>query len=229
MWWLWCVMALGNDLKTSDRSLRVREIQTPILQRRLEEMALDWGAPVFLRLFKHESVLELWIQTQAGTYRRFANYPICRFSGELGPKQKEGDQQAPEGFYATTPGLMNPYSSYHLSFNVGYPNAFDRSLGRTGSLIMIHGSCVSIGCFAMTDAGIEEIYTLVEAALLKGQKAVPIHIFPFKFSPENWEILGQDQWNPFWRDLEKAYEAFEKQRIPPKIRIKNTRYVVEEP
>ena len=138
---------------------------------RLRAQGLALGAPVFLRIFKLESELEIWMEKD-GRYRLFATYPICLWSGRLGPKLAEGDRQAPEGFYAVTKDELNPNSRWHRSFSLGFPNAFDRALGRTGSFIMVHGGCQSIGCFAMTNNVVDEIWRLVTAALDEGQPRV---------------------------------------------------------
>lgn len=148
----------------------------------LVKQGLSFGRSAYVRIFKEEAELEVWLQNGA-RYERLKTYPICALSGTLGPKIREGDAQSPEGFYGVTRAQLNPQSHYHLAFDVGYPNAYDRSLGRTGSLIMVHGDCVSIGCFAMTNEGIEEIYSLAGAALAKGQTSVPVHVFPFRGSP----------------------------------------------
>lgn len=159
-----------------------------------------FGCPVFLRIVKETRTLELRVQ-ENGKWRLLKTYPILAMSGEAGPKTAEGDRQAPEGFYATTSALLNPRSKFHLAFNIGYPNAYDRSLGRTGSFIMVHGGERSIGCFAMGDPAIEEIYTMVHQALRAGQTAVPIQIYPFEMTPER---MAQERNSPhyeFWQHL----------------------------
>ena len=138
----------------------------------------NMGAPAYVRIFKKEGELELWLKVN-GRYSLYRTFPICKWSGRLGPKVKEADYQSPEGFYSVSARQLNPHSNYHLAFNVGYPNAFDRQNGHTGGLVMVHGNCKSVGCFAMTDKGIEEIYGFVAAALSAGQREVPVHIFPF--------------------------------------------------
>ena len=148
------------------------------------------------------------------------------YSGALGPKQREGDGQAPEGIYQVGGGQLNPHSSYHLSFDLGYPNAFDRAHARNGSYLMVHGSCVSIGCYAMTDAGIEDIYSLVAAALARGQRHVQVHALPFRFS-RDWERdHAASPWLDFWRDLAAIDARFEADRVPPKVRVARKRYVL---
>ena len=176
-----------------------------------------FGCPVFLRIVKETRTLELRIQ-EKGKWRLLKAYPILAMSGKAGPKTAEGDCQAPEGFYATTPGLLNPRSKFHLSFNIGYPNAYDKRLGRTGSFIMVHGGERSIGCFAMGDPAIEEIYTMVHQALQAGQKSVPIQIYPFEMTPER---MAQERNSPhydFWQYLLPAWQHTHAHNEPAPIR-----------
>ncbi|MEM8617038.1 MAG: L,D-transpeptidase family protein, partial [Pseudomonadota bacterium] len=144
---------------------------------------LEPGTETFIRIFKQENELELWLKApNENQYELSKTFPICAWSGALGPKLREGDGQSPEGFYRVGLGSLNPNSSFHLSFNLGFPNAYDRAHGRTGSYLMVHGACASIGCYAMTDAGIEEIYAAVETTLRSGQTAVSVHVFPFRLT-----------------------------------------------
>lgn len=196
------------------------------LPMRLQAKNLREGQPVFLRIFKQEAVLELWMQGDKG-WRLFQTYPICRFSGQLGPKLKEGDRQAPEGFYQVSSAQLNPNSRHHLSFNLGYPNAFDRAHGRTGSFLMVHGGCSSIGCYAMTDPAVDDIYGLVSAALRNGQGSVDVHAFPFRMSDVNMMRNAHSRWIDFWRDLKAGYDLFEKGRRIPAVTIADKRYIVE--
>lgn len=159
------------------------------------------------------------------TFTLFKGYPICAWSGNLGPKEKEGDGQSPEGFYFVPPDAMNPNSQFHLSFNLGFPNAYDRAHGRTGSFLMVHGDCVSIGCYAMTDKAIEEIYVLAEAAHTGGQSYFRVHIFPFRMTDENMSAHDASPWIDYWRNLKAGYDAFEDTRIPPNVRVENKNYV----
>lgn len=190
----------------------------------LTRVSAQAGAPVFIRIFKRSRELELWARSDSA-YKLVKTYPICAFSGHLGPKLKEGDLQAPEGFYRVVRRALNPNSRFHLSFDLGYPNAYDRAHGRTGSYLMVHGNCVSIGCYAMTDKGIEEIYTLVKAALENGQLAVPVHIFPFRMTDANLARAARSRWIGFWRALKTGYDLFERTRQPPLVSIRNKAYV----
>ncbi len=198
----------------------------PRLTNELKQQGLTWGAPVYLRAFKEEKILELWVQeTGKKTFKLFRSYPIAAASGKLGPKKKEGDQQVPEGFYSVPAGMMNPHSRFHLAFNIGYPNHYDRGLGRTGSFIMVHGSNVSSGCLAMTDEKIEEIYNLCDAAHRKGQKAFQIHIFPFRMNNElRFKKAHNHQYYDFWQNLRQGYDWFEKHRHPPNVRSAKGKY-----
>ena len=191
----------------------------------LAKKGMSSGSAVYIRIFKAEAELEVWLQ-HGPQYELFKTYPICAESGALGPKEREGDAQSPEGFYSVTASKLNPNSNYHLSFDIGYPNAYDRSLGRTGSFIMVHGNCVSIGCFAMTDPGIEEIYLLAQAALAKGQRSIAVHVFPFRMTAENTRLHASSKWAPFWSDLKAGYDAFEAKHVPPDVDVRGGHYVV---
>ena len=204
----------------------IRGTTTPKLKAALSAQNLRFGAPVYIRIFKESRELELWVKGDED-YRLFKTYRICAFSGELGPKTKEGDNQAPEGFYSVTKKQLNPKSNYHLAFNLGYPNAYDRANGYTGSYLMVHGNCVSIGCYAMTDKGIEEIYLLVEAALSQ-QNAIPVHIFPFRMTNQAMTEHKDNRWLPFWQTLQPAYLSFETKRIPPRIGQKGRSYTISD-
>jgi murein L,D-transpeptidase YafK len=193
------------------------------LDAKLKAKGLAFGDEVLIRVFKEEEQLELWLRHDE-KFELLKTYAVCAASGKLGPKQKVGDEQVPEGFYAVPPGAMNPESSYHLSFNVGYPNAFDKKLGRTGSLIMIHGDCVSIGCVAMTDEGIQEIWSLADAAHKHGQKAFEVHIFPFRMTSANMKRHRASKWIDFWENLKEGFDSFESSKLPPKVGVKSGRY-----
>ena len=193
------------------------------LDERLAAQGVKLGDPVMLRLFKLESQLELWVEKD-GRFVRFATYPICLWSGRLGPKVKEGDRQAPEGFYTVSAEQLNPNSRWHRAFNLGYPNEFDKAKGRDGSFIMVHGGCSSIGCFAMTDPVVDELWRIVTAALDKGEGRVPVHVFPFRMTEANLKARRSDQWAGFWADLKKGHDLFERTRVPPVVSVCNGRY-----
>lgn len=201
------------------REVEVEQRVKPLLEADLQKAGLHYGAPVFLRIFKREKELELWMQGDSKDYVLFRSYPICTYSGELGPKLRQGDGQAPEGFYRVALGQLNPASRFHLSFNLGYPNAYDRAHSRTGNFLMVHGNCVSVGCYAMGDDGIEEIYSLVAAALRAGQSAFDVHAFPFRLDAASLDAQRRSQWHGFWSELKPAYDAFEATRQPPRIGV----------
>jgi murein L,D-transpeptidase YafK len=192
----------------------------------IEKKGMEQKAPILVRIFKEESVLEVWKkQKVTGRYALLKTYDICKWSGELGPKKKEGDRQAPEGFYTITPAQMNPNSNYHLAFNLGYPNAFDRAHGRTGSHLMVHGACSSRGCYSMEDEQIQEIYTLARLAFQGGQREFQVQAFPFRMTPENMAKHRHDENFAFWQMLKEGYDNFEVLRQPPKIDVCSKRYV----
>jgi murein L,D-transpeptidase YafK len=195
------------------------------MKLKLERLAMSESDPVFMRIFKEEGEFEVWKQGPGGRYLLLETYDICTWSGELGPKFQEGDRQAPEGFYTITPAQMNPNSSYYLSFNLGFPNAYDRSHGRTGSHLMVHGACSSAGCYAMTDEQIAEIYALAREAFEGGQRAFQVHAFPFRMTPENMARHANHEHFAFWEMLQEGYQHFELTRIPPQVDVCDRRYI----
>ena len=180
---------------------------------------------MLIRLFKEESILEVWKRKANGTYKLLKSYEICTWSGTLGPKFKEGDRQAPEGFYTVTPGLMNPKSSYYLSFNTGFPNKFDRAHGRTGSDLMVHGDCSSRGCYAMTDEQIGEIYALGRDAFRGGQRSFQLQLYPFRMSVKNLARHRNSPHMDFWRNIKIGYDAFEISKTVPNWDVCEGRYI----
>lgn len=188
------------------------------LPQRLAEHGLAEGAPVFIRIFKREFELELWMKRD-GVFHRFASYPICRWSGGLGPKLQQGDHQAPEGFYSVDANALNPNSRWYRSFNLGYPNAFDAAHGRTGSLIMVHGGCGSVGCFAMTNPQMGEIWQLVTAALSNGQKRFQVQVFPFRMTEERLTAYKSHPAMRFWQTLKQGHDLFEAGLLPPRVTV----------
>lgn len=219
---------LQGQLPSSPRAKKAIERCKPILKKQLNKKGLSLGAPVFIRIIKKEDALETWMQ-QADTFVLFKTYRICSYSGGLGPKKQEGDMKSPEGFYYVTPKRLNPYSSYHLSFNIGYPNTYDRSHGYTGSYLMVHGNCVSIGCYAMTNSRIEEIYTLIYYAFQKGQAFFRIHIFPFRMDKPIPEKYRKNKNYEFWKNLREGWQFFETHGCPPNVYVENKQYAFEAP
>ncbi len=191
----------------------------------LRSMGSSPGEAMMVRIFKEESVLEVWKRTASGEFRMFKSYDICAYSGDLGPKFKEGDRQSPEGFYTITPGLMQPKSSYYLAFNTGFPNKFDRAHGRTGSDLMVHGDCSSRGCYAMTDKGIAEIYALARESFKGGNPSFQLQIFPFRMTTANLAKHGSSQHLNFWKDIKEGYDLFELTKTPPVWDVCEKQYI----
>jgi murein L,D-transpeptidase YafK len=200
----------------------------PISEKLLAEIEsknMDKGSPVLVRLFKQEAELEVWKQDRTGHFALLKTYPICRWSGDLGPKVREGDRQAPEGFYSISPTQMNPQSAYYLSFNTGFPNAYDKAWGRSGSHLMVHGDCSSRGCYAMTDEQISEIYALGRESFFGGQSAFQFQAYPFRMTAEN---MARHRDNPnmaFWRMLKEGNDLFEVTKLEPKVDFCEKKYV----
>ena len=182
-------------------------------------------SPIFIRIYKEESDLEIWKQRADGRYSLLKTYEICKWSGVLGPKIKEGDRQAPEGFYIVRPHQMNPKSSYYLSFNIGFPNSYDKAHERTGSHLMVHGACSSAGCYSMTDEDAGEIFALARDAFKGGQKEFQIQAFPFRMTPENLARHKGDPNMDFWMNLKEGSDHFEVTRKAPKVDVCGKRYV----
>ncbi|WP_246215844.1 L,D-transpeptidase family protein [Microvirga makkahensis] len=181
--------------------------------------------PILIRVFKKEAELEVWKRDGSGQYTLLKTYPVCRWSGQLGPKMQEGDRQRPEGFYTVRAGQMNPNSACYLSFDLGFPNELDGALGRTGSALMIHGACSSSGCFAMTDDGAAELFALAREAIRGGQEGFPVQSFPFRMTPENLTEHRASRHIAFWRNLKEGSDHFETTRRPPKVASCGRRYV----
>ncbi|MFZ0460273.1 MAG: hypothetical protein WB500_04765 [Rhodoplanes sp.] len=182
-------------------------------------------SPILVRIFKEESELEVWKKDNSDRFVLLKTYPICRWSGDLGPKVRQGDRQAPEGFYTITPGQMNPKSQYYLAFNLGFPNAFDRAHGRSGAFLMVHGDCSSAGCYSMSDEQMAEIYALGREAFLGGQKSFQVQAYPFRMTPLN---LARHRDNPhfaFWRMIKEGNDHFVVTRQEPKVDVCDRRYV----
>jgi murein L,D-transpeptidase YafK len=198
---------------------------SPEMVATLQQKNMPTESPILVRLFKEEAELEVWKQDAAGRYDLVKTYPICRWSGELGPKIREGDRQAPEGFYTITPAQMNPNSQFYLSFNMGFPNAYDKAWGRTGAHLMVHGDCSSRGCYAMTDDQIGEIYALARESFFGGQRAFQVQAYPFRMTPANFAKHRNNPNIAFWRMLKEGSDHFEITRQEPKVDVCEKRYV----
>ncbi|MCP4290420.1 MAG: murein L,D-transpeptidase [bacterium] len=220
-------VVMAEDLPArSDLSLAALGRVETHLKDEMTRKGMEWGQPIYIRIFKLEKVLEFWVEKN-GRYELFKTYSICSYGTRgLGPKTKQGDSRAPEGFYFVKASSFNPWSSYHLSFNLGYPNAYDRHHNRTGSALMVHGECCSIGCYAMTNSGIEEIYSLADAAVRNGQKFFRVHIFPFRMNESNMKTHAPMGWNSFWENLKDGYDYFgEHANTPPNVQVEQGLYI----
>jgi murein L,D-transpeptidase YafK len=221
------VLALAGCTDESYKDLNAKA-DKQLSAKMLAEMkakGMTRNSSVMARIFKEEGKVEIWKQKSNGRFDMVASYDICKWSGQLGPKFIEGDRQAPEGFYTVRPGQMNPNSNYHLAFNIGYPNAYDRAHGRTGSNLMVHGACSSSGCYSMTDAQIEQIYAFGRDAFKGGQTEFQIQAFPFRMTAANMARYRNDPNYPFWKNLKEGYDNFEITRVPPKVDVCEKRYV----
>jgi murein L,D-transpeptidase YafK len=199
----------------------------PELLALLQQKKMPTHSPILLRIFKEEAELEVWKQDTTGRFQVLKTYPICRWSGDLGPKLWEGDRQTPEGFYRVTPELMNPHSNYYLAINIGFPNSFDKANNRDGSLLMIHGDCWSSGCYAMTDEQISEIYSLARDSFLGGRSSFQIQAYPFRLTPANLARHRNSPHLAFWKMLKIGNDHFEATHLEPKVDVCNRRYVFD--
>jgi len=206
---------------------KANEPVSAAVKRKMSDLNMSATSPIMIRIFKQENTLEVWKQTRTGKYKLLEDFEICKWSGELGPKIKEGDRQAPEGFYEITPALMNPNSSYHLAFNLGYPNTYDRSHGRTGSHLMVHGACSSRGCYAMTDEQVQDIYALARDSFKGGQRSFQVQAFPFRMTPENMAEHRNSEHLEFWQMLKTGYDHFEVAGTPPQVSVCEKKYVFD--
>jgi murein L,D-transpeptidase YafK len=209
----------GDSVAPSERQLSAST------QALLALKGMRQESPIFIRIFKEDNDLEVW-KLKDGRFQHFRTYSICAWSGTIGPKVQQGDRQAPEGFYTISRSQMNPHSLYHLAFNIGFPNAYDHANGHTGSALMIHGNCKSAGCYAMTDAYIEEIYALAREAFNAGQTKIHVQAFPFHMTADNMERHRESPWYPFWAKLKEGYDAFEAAGKPPIVKVCSKQYLI---
>jgi murein L,D-transpeptidase YafK len=217
-----CGVALAGCSAGTHKSL---EPLSPKVMADLAANNLKVGAPLLVRVFKEENIMEVWLQQPFGPYVHFRNYQICSRSGVLGPKIKEGDKQAPEGYYMVSQRQMNPNSEYYLSFNIGFPNAYDKALGRTGTHLMVHGGCRSAGCYAINDEQVKELFSLAREAFLQGQGEFPVHAYPFRMTEHNLIAHAGSPHAAYWRNLKTGYDYFEQYRQPPTVGVKDYQYV----
>jgi murein L,D-transpeptidase YafK len=190
------------------------------------------AADVFMRIFKRERSLELWVRPEGGDeFALLKTYAICALAGELGPKRLQGDAQVPEGFYFID--FFNPRSEFHLSLHLDYPNRRDRLTGLEGTNlggdIFIHGGCNSDGCLAVTDDGIRELYWVAVEARAAGQDRIPVHIFPARLEDEDFDLLlnafrDSPGLGHFWQSLKPGYDFFEQNRRVPFVAVDESGY-----
>jgi murein L,D-transpeptidase YafK len=218
----------GIKIPSSETSETVIENVRPGLEKELKKKALAYGSPIFIRVFKESSEMELWIRRKGGVFVLFKVYSVCAFSGGLGPKTMQGDGQSPEGFYFVRPLDLRPSTRFYLAFFINYPNTYDRAHGRTGGEIMVHGRCVSIGCYSMADHDIEEIYALADGAFRGGQVFFRVHIFPFRMTEGNMKAHPSPEWMEFWTNLREGYDYFETKSVPPNVVVAGGRYAFED-
>jgi len=186
------------------------------------------GSPVYIQIFKEERTLELYAK-MGNEFRLVNSFRICNFSGGLGPKRREGDFKSPEGFYSVDARHLKPDSKYYRAINIGFPNDYDKSQGYSGAYLMIHGECKSIGCYAMTNTYMDEIYRYVEAAFAYGQSRIDISIYPFRMTEQNLKRHGSSSYIAFWRQLKPGYDYFIKNHQPPMMGVANGQYVLGQP
>lgn len=213
-----------SDMALDDLSSSAPQISSKMLTE-MSKRGMKAESPVLVRIFKQESELEVWKIDRTGRYSLLKTYPMCRWSGKLGPKMKNGDRQAPEGFYHVSTGMLNPKSQYYVSFNLGYPNRLESALGYTGEALMVHGACSSSGCYALTDQGVGEIYSIVAKALSSGQDRFQVQAYPFRMTPENMAAHKGDPNMAFWQTLKEGYDAFDITRQQPKVSVCGRRYM----
>nr|CBI80004.1 conserved hypothetical protein [Bartonella sp. AR 15-3] len=219
-------MACQERLPTSFKAKIAQSLPREILDK-MAIHDIDQYAPIMMRFFKEDNIAEIWKQNRSGVFVLVVSYDICKWSGQLGPKYREGDLQAPEGFYTVQENQMNPYSKYYLSFNIGFPNLYDQIHGRTGSYLMVHGACASVGCYSMNDRNMAQIYAFARDAFRGGQKEFQLHAFPFRMTDVNMQRHHMSPHYEFWMMLKEGYDFFERNRKPPKITVYNKRYVFD--
>lgn len=215
---------VAMDLGLSELSFQPPNLSGAVIAE-MSKKGMTPASQVLVRIFKKESELEVWKVDKTGAYALLKTYPMCRWSGKLGPKKSDGDRQAPEGFYHVSAGMLNPKSQYYVSFNLGYPNRLESALGYTGDALMVHGACSSSGCYAMTDQGVGEIYPIVQEALRSGQDRFQVQAYPFRMTAENMARHREDPNMPFWRTLKEGYDIFAITRRQPKVSACDRRYV----
>lgn len=210
---LWIISGCTTPVPTSQKLDLIRASRLPSLAKEIKAGGFEIGAPMVINIYKEEKELEVWMPRakKYGVWQApelYKTYPICAYSGTLGPKLREGDRQAPEGFYSITPERLNPWSKYHLSMDMGYPNDYDRALGRTGSHLMIHGDCRSEGCYAIGDAAIEDVYLMAEQSFKNGADRIYVNAYPFRMTSAKLFSNINSPWINFWLGLSQGKYSF---------------------
>jgi murein L,D-transpeptidase YafK len=223
-----CALMAGCDDSNLDQSSARSQqpISGPVLAK-MEALDTTPSSPTVIRTYKKEAELEIWKMKSNGEYALLKTYPMCRWSGQLGPKKREGDMQVPEGFYSIAPGQMNPNSHYYLAFNVGYPNAYDRAYGRSGGNVMVHGVCSSAGCFSMTDEQVADIYAIARDSFAGGQREIQLQSYPFHMTAENMAKFRLDPNIDFWKNLKDGSDHFEVTKNEPSVLVCGKHYVFD--
>ncbi len=220
---IFSLASCASPKKMGATQKQIHKVKILTLYDSLQKIDAKVGDPIFIRILKKEKKLELWVKADK-KFKLCKTYNICTFSGELGPKLKQGDKQSPEGFYTVNQKQLKPNSKYHLGLILDFPNKYDRYQKRTGSYLMIHGKCSSTGCYAMGNAQIEEIYKMAEAALKNSQKKFDVHIFPFEMTAKNMELYSSNKWLLFWVNLKLGYDIFERYGVVPIVRADKDSY-----
>ncbi len=218
----------GGGPPSTPRSRAIVEAAGARLEPELRKQGLKCGDPVVLRLFKEEKELEIWMKPSSSPlYTLFKVHRVAASAGRPGPKLREGDGQAPEGFYEVSAEGLRPGTRHHLGLDFGYPNALDRRLGRTGDEMMIHAGATAAGAYALSPQGMEEVYALADAALRAGEKTVGVHLFPFRLTDKRMDqvVEARGRWTEGWVNLKEGYDFFENVRRPPSLEIEGGRYV----
>jgi murein L,D-transpeptidase YafK len=223
-----CNDTLDSAAGSIDLSKVKNKVEQPLPDHILADMTkkgMDRTSPIMIRILKEEGVMEIWKAKTDNRFDKIAEYKICAWSGRLGPKVKEGDRQAPEGFYNLTPANLNPNSKYYLAINTGFPNKYDAANGRSGVNLMIHGACSSSGCYSMTDQQVLEIYAFARDAFKGGQKTIQLEAFPFRMTAENMVRHRLSDNIDFWKMLKSGYDDFEVTKRPPEVDVCEKKYV----
>jgi len=217
----------GSGPPATPRSRAIVEEAIVRLGGELASAGLEPGDPLFLRAFKEESELEIWMKPASEPhYLLFKVHRLVAAAGRSGPKLREGDGQAPEGFYTFGPEALRPETRHHLGIDLGFPNAYDRQRGRTGSDLLIHGGSLAGGSYALPPAAMDEVYALADAAFRAGEEEVAVHLFPFRLVDARMDKVWSNpsRWTEEWVNLKEGYDFFENVRLPPRIGLDGDRY-----